>query len=255
MTVVNGINIIAITNVFIGGGAEECPGQREEADEITTGEKGDSKKNASDTELGKHSKVVTFRGEIFEGEDANKVGGKADDEKIVSRDTGREAKGISKHEHFQSDGGIIGGAGEEGVNHVAALKFAAEDVAKSGEFCIRGFFGKDEVEAIDDNAGDNKKNNSNKKTGVVVNEDAADLLPDKDAADHDTDVTEKIFDKFAAGVDGVAFDDCREERVNTNDDNRARGNVEDSENVDEPTPTGTVDEGEEEQVEAAKAEH
>ena len=95
------------------------------------------------------------------------------------------------------------------------------DVAKSGELGVGGFFGEDEVEAIDDNAGDDEESDSDEKTGVVVDEDAANVLADEDTADHDADVAEEILDEFATRVDGVAFDDGGEEWVNANDNDGA----------------------------------
>ena len=51
MTVVDGVDVITVANVFVGGGAEQSPGQREEADEIVIGEEGDGEKDPADAEL------------------------------------------------------------------------------------------------------------------------------------------------------------------------------------------------------------
>lgn len=120
---------------------------------------------------------------------------------------------------------------------------------------VGGFLGQDEVEAGDNNARDDKEYDGDEETGVVVDEDAADLLTDKNPADHDTNVAKKILDKFAAGVGGVAFNDGGEERINANDNHGARGDVEDSKNINQPAPTSAVDEGEKKQVDAAQCKH
>lgn len=100
VAVIDGVDVVTVTDVFIGSGAEEGPGQREEADEITTREESDGEEDAADAELDRHGEIVAFRGEIFEGEDTNKVGGKTDDEEIIGRNTGGEPERIGKHEHF-----------------------------------------------------------------------------------------------------------------------------------------------------------
>ncbi len=111
MTVVDGVDVITVANVFVGGGAEQSPGQREEADEIVIGEEGDGEKDPADAELQEHGEIIALWGEIFEREDADKIRGKADDEEIIRRDTSGETEGIGKHEHFQSNSGVIGDAG------------------------------------------------------------------------------------------------------------------------------------------------
>lgn len=79
MAVVDGVDVITVANVFVGGGAEQSPCQREEAEEVVIGKEGDGEKNPADAELQEHSEVVALRGEIFEREDADKISGKADD--------------------------------------------------------------------------------------------------------------------------------------------------------------------------------
>lgn len=51
MAVVDGVDVITVANVFVGGGAEQSPGQREEADEIVIGKEGDGKENPADAEF------------------------------------------------------------------------------------------------------------------------------------------------------------------------------------------------------------
>lgn len=111
MAVVDGVDVITVANVFVGGGAEQSPGQREEADEIVIGEEGDGEKDPADAELQEHGEIIALWGEIFEREDADKIRGKADDEEIIRRYTSGETEGIGKHEHFQSNSGVIGDAG------------------------------------------------------------------------------------------------------------------------------------------------
>lgn len=153
VAVINGVDIVTVTDVFIGSRAEESPGQREEADEITTREKSDGEKNATDAELDRHGEIVAFWGEIFEGEDTNKVGGKTDDEEIIGRNTGGETERIGEHKHFQSNGSVIGGAGEKGIDHITPLEFVAKDVAQGGKLrVVWGFFGNGQVETIHNNA-------------------------------------------------------------------------------------------------------
>ncbi len=130
------------------------------------------------------------------------------------------------------------------------------DIMQGGELgVVGGFFSQDEVEASDNNACDDKENDGDEETGVVVDKDATDLLTDKNPADHNTNVAEKILDKFAAGVGGVTFDDSGEERINANDNHGARGDVENSKNINQPAPTGAVDEGEKKQVDTAQCKH
>lgn len=100
MAVVDGVDVITVANVFVGGGAEQSPGQREEAEEVVIGKEGDGEKNPTDAKFQEHGEVVALRGEIFEREDADKISGKADDEEIIGRNTSGETERIGEHEHF-----------------------------------------------------------------------------------------------------------------------------------------------------------
>ena len=92
MAVIDGVDVVAVADVFVGSGAEESPSEREEAKEIAAGEKGNGQENTTDAEFQEHGKIIALWSEIFKGEDTDEIGGKADDEEIVSRDTGRKAK-------------------------------------------------------------------------------------------------------------------------------------------------------------------
>ncbi len=51
MTVVDGVDVIAVADIFVSGGAEQSPCQREEAEEVVIGKEGDGEKDPADAEL------------------------------------------------------------------------------------------------------------------------------------------------------------------------------------------------------------
>ncbi len=247
VAIIDGVDVVAVADVFVGGRAEQRPEDGDEHDEDIIGNDGDDIGGEADAELQGHGEIIVFGCEIFQRDDANAVGEEAGDEEKVGGGIDREMEVTGQDEHFQAERGGERGGGEEGIDHVGGLDAAFQDVLHHGGATAgltEGGFG---AEAKHQRHGDGEEKHRDDETAAVVEDEAEDFATDDETADQDSNVAEEVFDELALTVNAVVLDDGGHEGIDADDDEVAGDDVEDHAEINNAMLGGAVQGGEDEE--------